>query len=1349
MRHGYEGYVMLVSVTTLGAPAGEVRRAVDRIVGYLEGDQRTRSQQASDAPTRKGSAAPDTAPITNALSGSGGRSGYYADSAEAPGRWRGTGTGPEHFDLGRDVDPEAFRRTLLGQDPVTGDQLVMAAGSNGRARGKSRNPSTVERNPGELLDAKQAAKFVGVDPSYIRRLAKDTAQLRAAEHRADAQDIPRPDTQAAYLDATKDDRGRWLISRGEAERFAASRKEAKVVLGYDITWSVPKSVSATYAQGTDADRATIDQAIDAAVTTGMAYLEREGFHVRRNGQRETATAMVAAGYRHNTNRALEPQLHEHVVIANMATNSADQVRAVDARGLYAHATTAGYLAGAELRHQLADRLGVSWAEPHKGLADIDGIDRSTIMAISSRRQAVLSLSEELGFATAEQRQRAALATRPGKDRSVEGEELRARWRELIAEAGLTADDVARLHGTNDRIPWTSDDTVELFAHLGSHRGVTEQAAIFDRRDAIQAIATHTNDRLPASSIEDLADHWLGTDAVVPLEIADANQRETFATATSTASLAPNEQRYTTPHMLRIEARVLDFHERSQGGSFGLVPAAGIEAAITAASPELGADQASMVRTICSSGDQFQAVVGRAGAGKTTALRAAIAAWNNAGYHTIGAAPFGDAARKLEHETGLRSQTLEGLLTRIELAGDPSAVIDANTIIVVDEASTIGNRQLHRLYRHANEVGATVRTIGDPQQHQSVEAGGLWQHLTTRFAQRTPTLEHNRRQTGPEMAEVRLALDDYRQGLIAQSLQRLDADARIVTAPTWEELLDQMATDWYVDHRRHLAGQTDPSRMIAERNGDRHALNRRAQQLLRQDDFLGALVTIGDTDFHIGDRVVAQTRNSDLKADGADRRDHVINGSQGTIVAIAGNRSAPDVVVDFDDVGTITVPHDFITTEVGPGRGGGITPAYAVTSFKAEGQTFDTGRNLAAPGAVTTEGMYVALTRGRNDQRTYTIAPDDHLLEPPELPVITDERTALEALTDSLSKPRAADLASVADPDANAVANDASLPLTEIEGRARTLAEQRIATAAIHTPDAVTVAALGPRPPIGAHRELWDTAVGDAALYRARWNTDRVTVTGGVLEPAPGDGTEKYDQFDRVQQAVTAADVAHLATVPLADLATEHVALRAAQPNSPTHDPRATEQRLVAAEESLRAAQRRLRQAQQPDAALRHPSPLDRALKGQSVEQAQQDVARAQASIDRASERLGASNGDPGGRAAVNARIATIDRAFDRRIDAAIAHPADYLTQSLGHRPRHHGDREHWNAAARSIENYRHRHLHITPANGPLATAPGLVRAIGVRPAMPAKAAAWQRASTEVERYLARPKAHEQVLRRGR
>ena len=288
-----------------------------------------------------------------------------------------------------------------------------------------------------------------MDDFYIRRLAKSTADLRVQQLQANERGAPPVDMPGSYLDGVKDGRGRWHFTRAEAERFARARDEPRMMLGFDITWSAPKSVSALYAQGTDKDRAAIDESIEAAVTAGMDYIEREGFRVRRNGRAESASRMIAASYRHNTNRALEPQLHEHVVVANMATNSLGETRAVDARGLFAHATTAGYLAGAELRTQLADRLGVTWQHPYKGLADIDGVERPAIMAISSRREALMSLADEMGYITPKDRQKAALATRPRKDTSVEPSALHEKWREVLADAGFDADALELLRGRND------------------------------------------------------------------------------------------------------------------------------------------------------------------------------------------------------------------------------------------------------------------------------------------------------------------------------------------------------------------------------------------------------------------------------------------------------------------------------------------------------------------------------------------------------------------------------------------------------------------------------------------------------------------------------------------------------------------------------------------------------------------------------------------------------------------------------------------------------------------------------------------------------------------------------------
>ena len=53
-------------------------------------------------------------------------------------------------------------------------------------------------------------------------------------------------------------------------------------------------------------------------------------------------------------------------------------------------------------------------------------------------------------------------------------------------------------------------------------------------------------------------------------------------------------------------------------------------------------------------------------------------------------------------------------------------------------------------------------------------------------------------------------------------------------------------------------------MIAERNRDRTELNQRAQALLKAHGSLGAGFEIGDSTFHIGDRVVAQAQDRQLR-----------------------------------------------------------------------------------------------------------------------------------------------------------------------------------------------------------------------------------------------------------------------------------------------------------------------------------------------------------------------------------------------------------------------------------------------------------------------------------------------------
>jgi conjugative relaxase-like TrwC/TraI family protein len=92
------------------------------------------------------------------------------------------------------------------------------------------------------------------------------------------------------------------------------------VAGFDLTFSAPKSVSILFGLGRPEVRADVRAGHDRAVAEALEYLERNAASVRRgSGGAEVlpAKVLVAAAFRHRTSRAGDPQLHTHVLVANL------------------------------------------------------------------------------------------------------------------------------------------------------------------------------------------------------------------------------------------------------------------------------------------------------------------------------------------------------------------------------------------------------------------------------------------------------------------------------------------------------------------------------------------------------------------------------------------------------------------------------------------------------------------------------------------------------------------------------------------------------------------------------------------------------------------------------------------------------------------------------------------------------------------------------------------------------------------------------------------------------------------------------------------------------------------------
>ena len=188
--------------------------------------------------------------------------------------------------------------------------------------------------------------------------------------------IASPSQGAAYFERdgyyAKDDPAHREASAW-AGRAPRRGKDGEIVHrpGRDVTLSAPKSVSLMAMVGGDE---RIVEAHDKAVTATLGWIEKNavltrmqdpatGVMVHADGQK-----MVAATFRHDTSRNLDPQLHTHAVIANMVQDDAGKWRTMAIDGLYRNKMAVGAIYRAELAQGLVD-LGYQIEKSH---ADVSG-----------------------------------------------------------------------------------------------------------------------------------------------------------------------------------------------------------------------------------------------------------------------------------------------------------------------------------------------------------------------------------------------------------------------------------------------------------------------------------------------------------------------------------------------------------------------------------------------------------------------------------------------------------------------------------------------------------------------------------------------------------------------------------------------------------------------------------------------------------------------------------------------------------------------------------------------------------------------------------------------------------------
>jgi Ti-type conjugative transfer relaxase TraA len=403
-------------------------------------------------------------------------------------------------------------------------------------------------------------------------------------------------------------------------------------------------------------------------------------------------------------------------------------------------------------------------------------------------------------------------------------------------------------------------------------------------------------------------------------------------------------RYSTREMIAVERDMAVSADRMVEGRAFAVAGRRVEAAI-AARAYLAEEQREAVRHVTGP-ERIAAVVGLAGAGKSTMLAAAREAWEAQGYRVQGAALAGKAAEGLEESSGIPSRTLASWERGWERGYDR---LSSKDVFVIDEAGMVGSRQLSRFVTEADRAGAKIVLVGDPEQLQPIGPGAAFRAISERvgFA---------------ELGEIRRQGQDWQQAASSHFGRHRTHEGLTAYAERGAVQFEDHAGAARAAIVRDVLGDMDArpegSRLVlAHRRADVAELNgaiRAARQ--ERGELAGERLyqtAEGERAFAPGDRLLFRENNRSLG---------VKNGMLGT--------------VEKAEVGRLEIRLD---TAKGPGQGRSVTVSmadyaamdhgYATTIHKAQGATVDRTYVLAS-GSMDRHLTYVAMTRHRDSVMLY-------------------------------------------------------------------------------------------------------------------------------------------------------------------------------------------------------------------------------------------------------------------------------------------------------------------------------------------------------------------------------------------
>lgn len=908
----------------------------------------------------------DTAYLTDAVGSGAAATDYYTSAkGEPPGYWQGAGA--RALGLEGLVDADVMRR-LYHED----------VGPDGQV----------------LVKRQRRAKYPEAGGSLYERIEAEVA------------------AQVARL-------GRFCTP--EEERAIRLKERAKfrtVVPFYDLTFSPPKTVTVLWASllqaaaeaeaagnraGAERLAAQAEQvrgAVRRANDRMMAVAEREaayvrtGHHSATSGEYRDGEGFITASFQQHDARDGNPQLHVHNAIANRVRRSDkqdDDWRALHATPLFQNKLRFGTLGDRFLAQEL-ELLGWRTVLREDGKAlEAGGISDEAADAFSTRSKELRDRARELahdyerdhGHAPGKQawfkiKQQAALETRDSKDHNppAAGEQLAA-WARKAERSG--AGKLAALHEA--ATAYAAEHTPSELPSGAERRSVIRQAvaavqkanASWTRAKLIfelgQVLPALPGDVDPEAYLNGLADEALSGRAegvsvhqIAPVpDVIDVARLGLRKDGTSIYR-PPGEEKFVTSQHLDLEQHLVDVARLPVPQR--ITPET---AAAALAGTDLDPSQLEACAGLLTSARLISALVAPAGTGKTHVIAAFARIWTaETGGRVIGLTASTNAARVMADEAEaagapMITRNIAQFLGKIKGSDRTRGHMEVcpGDVLVVDEASQVSTEDMGRIVEVARRCGAMVVGVGDTEQLEAVDAGGIFRFIAARHGHWRLHEVRRFRSAWERDASLRL-----RGGEVA-ALAEYDARGRVHHGPQ-DRVFDDAVMMWLNDH---LSGRE--SLLMATSNETAATLSRLARERLIGYGLVDPADGIRLADGNQASRgdLVRARLNTRIDADGQTlaNRDVIriegVAGSGPGHLAVVRRQVSPG---EWSEPFFVPVAYLRESAEL----------AYAGNVHVAQGRTVDRG-HLVVDGGANRSQVYTGATRGRekNTIGVVTGAPD--------------------------------------------------------------------------------------------------------------------------------------------------------------------------------------------------------------------------------------------------------------------------------------------------------------------------------------------------------------------------------------